>query len=51
MVPIPDTPSLQPLSQNNNKTKVVTFDLRTGIIADFVSLKSTDPSLRSICVQ
>lgn len=52
MVPILDTPSLQPLAQKIIiRQKVVTIDLRTGTIADFVSLNSTDPSFRSIGVQ
>ena len=51
MVPIPDTPSLQLLAQIIIRQKVVTIDLITGIIADFVSLKSPDPSFRFIGVQ
>lgn len=52
MVPIPHTPSLQtPAQKIIIGQKVVTIDLRTGIIADFVFLKSPDPSFRSIGVK
>lgn len=47
MVPITHTPSLQPPTQKIIIwQKVVTIELKTGIIADFVSLKSPDPSFR-----
>jgi hypothetical protein len=52
MVPITHTPSLQPPAQKIIiGQKVVTIDLRTGIIADFVSIKSPDPSFRPMGVK
>jgi hypothetical protein len=50
MVPITHIPSLQPPAQKIIiGQKDVTVDLRTGTIADFVSLKSPDPSFRPGC--
>jgi hypothetical protein len=52
MVPITHAPSLQPPAQKIIiGQKVVTIDLRTGIISDFVSLKSPDPSFRPMGVK
>jgi hypothetical protein len=52
MVPITHTPSLQPPAQKMIiGQKVVTIDLRTGIISEFVSLKSPDPSFRPMGVK
>ncbi|HZA06637.1 MAG TPA: hypothetical protein VE619_02945, partial [Nitrososphaeraceae archaeon] len=51
MVPITHTPSLQPPAQKIIGQKVVTVDLRNGIVSDFLSLKSPDPSFRPIGVK